>query len=76
MKTATASLANEVSPCGAESMTGAAQALSRFARTLHDWKQRSRTRRALRELSNECLEDVGLDPVDAMREAAKPFWRA
>ena len=37
---------------------------------------RARTRRSLRYLSLRMLDDVGIEPGDAMAEANKPFWRA
>ena len=39
------------------------------------WIRRSRTRRALGELDNRQLADIGLDRIGAMGEALKPFWR-
>ncbi|WP_407313630.1 DUF1127 domain-containing protein [Pseudomonas sp. nanlin1] len=36
---------------------------------------RQHTRRALLQLSDEQLLDIGLTPQDARREAAKPFWK-
>jgi len=39
------------------------------------WLRRARTRRQLDALSDHELRDLGLDHGDAMREAAKPFWR-
>lgn len=32
-------------------------------------------RRRLADLDDRLLADIGLDRVDAMQEAAKPFWR-
>lgn len=49
---------------------------SRALDTAHLWWQRARTRRQLAELDDRMLMDVGLDRVEAGREAAKPFWRA
>ena len=47
-------------------------------KTLQIWLDRSAQRRALRELA-ECnahlLADIGLSRDEALREAAKPFWR-
>lgn len=40
------------------------------------WLGRRRQRLALRELEPRLLDDVGLTPAQAAREAAKPFWRA
>lgn len=41
-----------------------------------NWWQRARERRRLRELEDHLLRDLGLTRADALREAAKPFWRA
>lgn len=40
------------------------------------WDLRRRTRKDLRGLTDYMLKDIGLDPVGAAMEAAKPFWRA
>lgn len=40
------------------------------------WFQRSRQRRALAELDDRLLRDIGLTCTQARREAAKPFWSA
>lgn len=40
------------------------------------WVERRRQRRALYELSDELLKDIGVSRADALREAGKPFWRA
>jgi uncharacterized protein YjiS (DUF1127 family) len=48
-------------------------------RTLSLWLNRWRCRRALEDLAernNYLMADVGLTHEDALREAAKPFWRA
>ncbi len=34
----------------------------------------ARERAALAEASPELLRDIGVDPADAAREAARPFW--
>lgn len=39
------------------------------------WLQRRKDRRALANLSDHLLHDIGLSREEAMREAAKPFWR-
>ena len=40
------------------------------------WVHRSRQRRELTELLNDdhLLNDIGVSRLDALREAAKPFW--
>jgi uncharacterized protein YjiS (DUF1127 family) len=44
--------------------------------TLNRWLERRRQRRALLELSDDLLKDIGASRADAWREATKPFWRA
>ena len=34
----------------------------------------ARERRALREMPDEALKDIGLSRIEADREAARPFW--
>ena len=34
----------------------------------------SRERRQLARLDRQALKDLGIDPADAAREAARPFW--
>jgi uncharacterized protein YjiS (DUF1127 family) len=46
--------------------------------TLLFWAGRSRQRRQLGELAeldNYLLKDIGVSQEEALREAAKPFWR-
>lgn len=44
---------------------------------LNVWVQRSRERKELTELVNDdhLLNDIGVSRLDALHEAAKPFWR-
>jgi uncharacterized protein YjiS (DUF1127 family) len=47
-------------------------------RILQFWVDRSRQRRRLAELAaidNYLLKDIGISQAEALREAAKPFWR-
>jgi len=39
------------------------------------WLQRWRSRRALAELDERLLRDIGLTPSEAITESAMPFWR-
>ncbi len=41
---------------------------------LKQWEQNYRTRKALSELSDEQLKDIGLRREQAHAEASKPFW--
>jgi len=38
------------------------------------WKEISRQRRALRNLSDPLLKDIGISRTDAIREADRTFW--
>ena len=38
------------------------------------WLSVSRERRQLGRLTDQQLRDIGIDPVEARREAARPFW--
>ena len=47
-----------------------------LARVVGVWLERARQRRALRNLDDRALDDVGIKRPAAEREARKPFWRA
>jgi uncharacterized protein YjiS (DUF1127 family) len=51
-------------------------ALLRIGRTLGAWSERAAQRRALLQLSDHQLADIGIDRQRACLEAAKPFWHA
>lgn len=42
---------------------------------LGQWQNRQRSRKALMQLDNHLLNDIGLDPASAATECTKPFWR-
>lgn len=42
---------------------------------LRQWHSRSAERRSLKTLSDRELTDIGIDRIDALQEAAKPFWQ-
>ena len=46
------------------------------AETWSTWRERSRQRNALLELSDYMLCDIGLSRAEAIHEAEKPFWRS
>jgi len=75
MKTATVALENEVSNYSAEPMARASQTIAAARQTFRTWRERASSRRALSQLSYQMLEDIGVEPSEAMREASKPFWR-
>ena len=39
------------------------------------WQERGRTRKALHQLDDHLLKDIGLTPEEASREVARPFWQ-
>jgi uncharacterized protein YjiS (DUF1127 family) len=47
---------------------------SRFKETLDQWDRNFTTRRQLYKLTEKELDDIGIDRVDAINEAGKPFW--
>lgn len=47
----------------------------RFAAAVTAWETRRTSRRALKQLDGRLLNDIGLDPLTAHTEAAKPFWQ-
>ena len=53
-----------------------ASAFQSAVRLLEIWQERVANRRHLAELDDRLLRDIGLSRYDAMREAAKPFWRS
>ena len=44
--------------------------------TVKRWHQRMNERRALTSLDDRLLQDIGIEPHQAMHEGGKPFWRA
>jgi uncharacterized protein YjiS (DUF1127 family) len=56
--------------------SGADSLLRRCGAVLGTWTARARQRRALRELDDRLLDDVGLTRADVRHEGAKPFWLA
>ena len=49
--------------------------LAQFAAALHEWRQRSRERAALAQLTQRELADFGANSADVYRELMTPFWR-
>lgn len=55
-------------------------AVQRFVQAAADtvvtWQARADMRRALEDLDDRMLRDIGLGRIEAEREMRKPFWRA
>jgi uncharacterized protein YjiS (DUF1127 family) len=47
----------------------------RVAETIRGWARRIKQRRALADLDDRLLEDVGITRSAAAVEANKPFWK-
>jgi uncharacterized protein YjiS (DUF1127 family) len=51
------------------------EAVLRSIRTIRQWNRNQKTRKALLNMSNHMLKDIGLSRVDAMQEGKKAFWQ-
>ncbi len=49
--------------------------VARLIQTVTAVVTRRRDRQRLGQLDTHLLRDIGLDPQDARRESAKPFWQ-
>lgn len=65
-----------VSPAPAAQGRFIAGLLGGLVAALALWAARHRQRRELGELDERLLRDIGVTRGEALREAAKPFWRA
>jgi uncharacterized protein YjiS (DUF1127 family) len=63
------------SPTFTRSASAARQPAGGLLATLELWAERHRQRRALLELGDHMLKDIGISHADAWQEASKPFWR-
>jgi uncharacterized protein YjiS (DUF1127 family) len=75
MKTANITLQNECTGYFTEPAAYLKSLLAEARHILHTWRQRSRTRIALSQLSPRMLEDAGIEPGAARSESSKPFWK-
>ena len=75
MKTANMTLENECSGYSTEPVDFLKPWLTAARQHLQTWRQRSRTRIALSQLSPRMLEDAGIEPGAARSESSKPFWK-
>jgi uncharacterized protein YjiS (DUF1127 family) len=54
---------------------GLSSGLRRLLEVLFVWQDRASQRRALQQLDDRLLKDLGLGRGDVAREADKPFWQ-
>ena len=54
---------------------GSSGGLRRLLEVLFIWQDRASQRRALQQLDDRLLKDLGLGRGDVAREADKPFWQ-
>lgn len=55
---------------------GALATIGRIFKTLWVWRFRYVSRRQLEAMDMHLMNDIGLDPSEAVRESLKPFWQA
>lgn len=61
-------------PAIGQMVGGLARLAIRMAMKLERMMERRRSRRALLELSDAQLKDIGISRADAVREGLRPFW--
>jgi uncharacterized protein YjiS (DUF1127 family) len=49
-------------------------AITAIVARMHAWRDRACQRRALSQLDDRLLHDIGLTRYDVLSEAGKPFW--
>jgi len=49
---------------------------SELISTVRVWLERDKERRALKQLSSQLLQDIGLSEEARLAEVRKPFWKA
>ncbi|HEY5701164.1 MAG TPA: DUF1127 domain-containing protein [Gammaproteobacteria bacterium] len=57
------------------SSTGISSVFKKLANILVTWQRRVENRQHLLDLDERLLRDIGLSRYDALKEAAKPFWK-
>ena len=80
MKTMNLTAVNRTGPAtgpGLVDLADKTNAIRSRANTLfRSWIDRASGRKRLAQLSDQMLNDIGLDRDEARSECAKPFWRA
>ena len=69
-----ASVAMLIAAANSPTLPPLARGLARLAALSALWSERARTRRALRDLPDHRLADIGISRTDAERESLKRFW--
>jgi uncharacterized protein YjiS (DUF1127 family) len=50
-------------------------AAASITRTIRKWNRRHSTRKALLDMSDHLLKDIGISRAEALREGRKSFWQ-
>ncbi|USD59884.1 DUF1127 domain-containing protein [Vibrio sp. SCSIO 43140] len=59
----------------AEQGNGGFQLRKNILTVLSVWYRNYRTRKALAEMSERLLDDIGITPYEAKQESRRPFWK-
>ncbi|NVJ90094.1 MAG: DUF1127 domain-containing protein [Methylocystaceae bacterium] len=67
----------QCTPCGTEKRTtkSLTERLISLLNIVHVWTERHRSRRALAQLDDRMLSDIGLSRSTIEEEIEKPFWQ-
>ena len=52
-----------------------ANAATGITSTIREWNHRQSSRKALLEMSDHLLKDIGISRAEALREGSKTFWK-
>jgi uncharacterized protein YjiS (DUF1127 family) len=63
-------------PSSRSAGVGSMSLLARAVSTLRLWRKRMREKRALEQLDERDLHDIGVSYSDVYSELRRPFWRA
>ena len=68
-------VADAVSRWARQAAFGLTACSIRTSDALQRWRERGRQRRALENLNDDMLKDIGVSRCDVYRESSKGFWR-
>ncbi|HEX4570322.1 MAG TPA: DUF1127 domain-containing protein [Dongiaceae bacterium] len=68
-------VAEAVSRLARQASLGLTACCIRASDAVQLWRERGRQRRALQNLNDDMLKDIGVSRCDVYRESSKSFWR-